>query len=91
MTVVGEVGHFPWGVVNSLTKVSPHMLQKVEIEVQLRGRRFGNRGITSRISAIEYESYCRQIRSALPELDEKVDMSITVCHSSRLFVDLTCP
>ena len=90
MTVVGEVEHFPWGVVNSLTKVSPHMLQKVEIELQLRRWTFGMWRITSRLSPSEYGSYFRQVRSALPDLDNKVTMSIAVRHSSQLFADLTC-
>ncbi len=90
MTVVGEVEHFPWGVVNSLTKASPNMLQKVEIALQLREGTFRNWGITSQLSPGEYESYFRQVRSALPELDTKVIMSIAVRHSSRVFADLTC-
>ena len=90
VTVVGEVEHFPWGVVNNLTKASPHMLQKVEISLQLQEETFGDWGITSRLSPSEYGGYFRQVRSALPELDKKLVMSIAVRHPSRLFADLTC-
>jgi hypothetical protein len=76
--LVGEVEHFPWGVVNSLTKASPHMLQKVEIALQLRVKTNHYWGITSPLSPREYESYFRQVRSALPDLDKKVIMSIAV-------------
>jgi len=90
VTVVGEVEHFPWGVVNSLTKASPNVLQKVEIALKLREGTFRNRGITSQLSPGKYESYFRQVRSALPELDTKVIMSIAVRHSFQMFADLTC-
>ena len=85
----GEVEHFPWGVVNSLTKVSPHMLQKVEIALLLREETNAYWGVTSLLSPREYESYFRQVRSALHELDQKLIMSIAVRHSSQLFVNLT--
>ncbi len=84
MTVVEEVEHFPWGVVNSLTKASPQMLQKVEIALKLREETSEDWGITSQLSPSEYESCFCQVRSALPELDEKVIMSIAVRHSSQL-------
>ena len=84
--LVGDVEHFPWGVVNSLTKVSPYTLQKVEIALQLRVETDADWGITSLLSPSEYESYFCQVRLALPELDEKVIISIAVRHSSRLFL-----
>ncbi len=86
----GEVEHFPWGVVDSLTKASTHMLQKVEIALLLQVETDSDWGTSSQLSPTEYESYFRQVRSALPELDDKVIMSIAVRHSSRLFADLTC-
>ena len=91
MTVVGEVEHFPWGVVNSLTKASPQMLQKVEIALQLHIETLEDWSITSQLSLseYEYESHFRQVRSALPELGRKVIMGIAVRHSFRLFADLT--
>jgi len=90
VTEVDEVEHFPWGVVNSLMKASPKMLQKVEIALQLQEETLEGWGTTSPLPASEYEGYFCQVRSALPELDEKVIMSIAVRHSSRLFADLTC-
>ena len=90
VSLIGDVEHFPWGVVNSLNKVSPYVLQRVEIGLQLRVETDTDRGITSLLSPSEYESYFRQVRSALPELDTKVIMSIAVRHSSQLFADLTC-
>ena len=90
VSLIGDVEHFPWGVVNSLNKVSPYVLQRVEIGLQLRVETDADRGITSLLSPSEYESYFRQVRSALPELDTKVIMSIAVRHSSQLFADLTC-
>ena len=89
MSVSGEVEHFPWGVVNNLTKVSPHMLQKVEIALQLRVETLVDLGITFRLSPGEYESSLRQVRSALPELDKILIMSIVVRHPSQLFANLT--
>ena len=91
VTVVGEVEHFPWGVVNSLTKASPQMLQKVEIALQLHIETLEDWSIASRLSLseYEYESHFRQVRSALPELGKKVIMGIAVRHSFRLFADLT--
>ena len=88
----GEVEHFPWGVVNSLTKASPHRLQKVEIALQLRVETNDYWGITSPLSLLspgEYESYFRQVRLALPDLDKKLIMSIAVRHPSQLFANLT--
>jgi hypothetical protein len=89
MSVAGEVEHFPWGVVNSLTKVSPYMLQRVEIALQLRVETSINWGISSPLAPDEYESYFRQVRLALPDLDHKVITSIGVRHSSRLCANLT--
>ena len=89
MCLSGEVEHFPWGVVNSLTKVSPHMLQKVEIALQLRVATNSDWRMTSPLSPSEYESYFRQVRSALPELDKDLIMTIVVRHSSQLFTNLT--
>ena len=85
----GEVEHFPWGVVNSLTKVSPHMLQKVEIALQLQVETDSDWDITSQLSTGEYESYFCEVRSALPDLDQKLIMSIAVRYLSQIFVNLT--
>jgi hypothetical protein len=88
---VREVEHFPWGVVNNLTKVSPHMLQKVEIALWLLVETDPHWGITSPLSPDEYEAHFHQIRSALPELDKKVIMSVMsqeVCSSSQLSAGL---
>ena len=90
MGLVGDLEHFPWGIVNSLNKVSPYVLQKVEIVLQLRVEPYAGWGISSLLSPNEYESYFRRVRSVLPELDKKVIMRIAVRHSSRVFADLTC-
>ena len=89
MSLVGEVEHFPWGVVNGLTKVSPYTLQKVEIALLLRVETDAGWGITSLLSPSEYENYFCQVRLALPELDKKLIMSIAVRHPSQLFANLT--
>ena len=89
MTGVGEVEHFPWGVVNSLTKISPNMLQKVEIALLLREQRNEYWGYTHQLSPSGYKHYFRQVRLALPELHKKLTMSIAVRHSSQLFANLT--
>jgi len=86
--MVGEVEHFPWGIVNNLTKVSPYMLQRVEIALQLLIEPYPDWDI-SPLAPGEYEGYFRQVRSALPELDKKVITSIAVRHSFRLFANLT--
>ena len=88
----GEVEHFPWSVVNSLTKVSPHRLQKVEVALQLRVETNNYWGITSPLylhSPREYESYFRHVRLALLDLDKKLIMSIVVRHPSQLFTKPT--
>ncbi len=85
----GEVEHFPWSVVNSLTKVSPHMLQKVKIALLLWVEVDSDWGTTSQLSPSEYESYSRQVRSALPELDKILIMDIAVRHPSQSFANLT--
>ena len=76
VSVVEEVEHFPWGVVNNLTKTSPHMLQRVDIALRLLIHKDLARSITSQLSPDEYEAYFGQVRSALPELDKKVIMSV---------------
>ena len=86
----GDVEHFPWGVVNNLYRISPYVLQRVEIGLQLLVETYPASGIVYPLSTGGYEGYFRQVRSALPELDTKVIMSIAVRHSSRLFTDLTC-
>ena len=88
VTVVEEVEHFPWGVMNNLTKASPQMLQKVGIALQLDIETFEDWDITSRrpLSEYEYESYFRQVRSALPELGKKVITGITVRHSFQVLL-----
>jgi len=86
VSVVEEVEHFPWGVMNNLTKVSPHMLQQVEVALRLLVKTDSDWDITSTLSPSEYEGYFRQVRSALPELDrnKKVTMSIAVRYSSAI-------
>ena len=88
-SVAGEVEHFPWGVVNNLTKVSPFMLRRVGIALLLQIETDPLWGISSPLAPGEYESYFRQVRSALPEIDEIVITSIAVRHSSHLFANLT--
>ena len=88
---VREMEHFPWGVVNNLTKVSPHMLQRVDISLRLLVEADSVWSITSSPSPDEYEAYFHQVRSALPELDRKVIMNVIsqeVCSSSQLFAGL---
>ncbi len=66
------------------------MLQKVEIALKLRIETMNWYWcITSELSRSEYESYFRQVRSALPELDKILIMSIAVRHPSQLFANLT--
>jgi len=79
----GEVEHFPWGVVNNLAKVSPHMLQNVEIALLLRVVTNSYWGITSQLPPREYESYFRQVSLALPELNKKMIIELTVRHPSQ--------
>jgi len=73
---VREVEHFPWEIVNNLTKASPHMLQSVEIALRLLRETDPDWGITAPLSPGEYEGYFHQVRSALPGLKEKLVMSI---------------
>ena len=87
--MVGEVEHFPWSTVNGLMKVSPHMLQRVEIALELRVETDPDWCISSPLSPGKYEDYFHQVRSALPELDQKVITSIAVRHSFRPFATLT--
>jgi len=75
-SMVGEVEHFPWDVMNGLTKVSPYMLQWVKIALQLRVETDPDWGITALLSSSDYEDYFRQVRSALPGLDKKVITNI---------------
>ena len=83
-SLVGEVEHFPWGSVNDLTKVSPYMLKRVEITLQLLVETHPGLEIASPLSPSEYEGYFRQVCLALPELDKSVVISITVRRSSHL-------
>ena len=87
--MVGEVEHFPWSTVNGLMKVSPHMLQRVEIALELQVETDSDWCISLPLSPAKYEGYFHQVRSALPELDEKVITSIAVRHSFYLFATLT--
>ena len=90
VSMVEEVEHFPWEVVNNLTKTSPHMLQRVDVALQLLETVLvwgGNR----KLSPDEYEAYFRQVRSALPELDNKMILSVAsqaVCSCSQFFAGL---
>ena len=91
LSTVGEVEHFPWGVVNNLMKVSPHMLQRVDIALELSGHIPGDWNIRLLLFFDEYEAYFRQVRSALPDIDKKVKLSVVsrdVCSSSWLFAGL---
>ena len=85
-SLVGEVEHFPWGSVNDLTKVSPYMLKRVEIALQLLVVAHSIFDIASPLSPSEYEGYFRQVCSALPELDKRMIISITVRHPYRLLL-----
>jgi len=76
-SVVEEVEHFPWGVVNNLTKASPHMLQRVDVVLRLFVETDPDWGVTEELSSGGYEAYFHQVRSALPELDKKVIMSVS--------------
>ena len=90
-SMVGEVEHFPWGTVNDLTKVSPYMLKRVEIGLQLLVGMPPTLGITFPLSPSKYEGYFRQVCSALPKLDKRVIISLTVRHSSHLFDNFITP
>jgi hypothetical protein len=90
-SAVGEVEHFPWGVVNNLTKASPHTLERVDVALRLSEETSTHWGISHMLSSDQYEAHFRQVRSALPELDKKVTMSLItqpVCPSSQLFAGL---
>ena len=89
---VEEVRHFPWGVVNNLTKTSPHMLQRVDISLRLLMETDPEWGFRDELFSEGYEAYFRQVRSALPELDKKLIMSVAsqaVRPFSQLFASLT--
>jgi hypothetical protein len=75
-SVVGEVEHFPWDVVNSLTKVSPYMLHRVEIALQLWMETNNDWRVFIPLAPGAYKSYFCQVRSALPNLDKKLFTSI---------------
>ena len=75
-SLVGEVEHFPWVVVNDLVKASPHMLQSVEVALELLHEAARN-WMEIPLSAGEYEGYFHQVRSALPGLDKKLIMRST--------------
>ena len=90
-SMVEEVEHFPWEVVNNLTKTAPHMLQRVDVALRLLAQRDFDWGITSQLFPDEYEAYFRQVRSALPELDMKMILSVSsqaVCSFPQFFVGL---
>ena len=97
VSMVEEVEHFPWEVVNNLTKTSPHMLQRVDVSLRLLGDaemagiHWGHRYL----SPDEYAPYFRQVRSALPELDKKMILSVashavrsvSQCFAGLIFMD----
>ena len=88
---VEEVKHFPWGVVSNLTITSPHMLQRVDVSLRLLIETDPEWGITSQLFFEGYEAYFRQVRSALPDLDKKVIVSVAsqaVRPFSQLFARL---
>ena len=89
MSLVEEVEQFPWGTVNGLAKVSPYMLQRVEIGLELLVGVPPTVGTTFLLPPRKYEGYFRQVCSALPELDNRVVISTTVRHSSHLFAIFT--
>jgi hypothetical protein len=70
VSLVEELEHFPWGVVNNLIKVSPHMLQRVELALRMLVWTDRAWNMTSPLSCADYEGYFHQVRSALPELDK---------------------
>jgi len=72
-SLVGEVVHFPWEVVNNLVKALPHMLQSVEVDLRLQREKYG--GWIPNPPG-EYERYFHQVRSALPGLDKKLFIRI---------------
>ena len=82
-TIVEEVEHFPWGTLNDLAKVSPYMLQRVEVGLRLV-EVHPVLGITLPLSPSEYEGYFRQVCSALPGLDKRVITRIAVRHPESL-------
>ena len=89
--LVGEVENFHWEVVNNLAKVSPHSLQRVEIALRLLMETNSGWPTPSELLPGEYEDYFCRVRSVLPELGEKVVVSVAfpkVRHSFRLFSDL---
>jgi hypothetical protein len=83
--MVGEVKHFPWGVMNSLMKVSPYMLHRVEIALQLWRVTDIDCGFYSPLAPHAYESHFCQVHLALPNLDKKLITSIMKCNSSPLY------
>ena len=83
-TMVWEMEHFPWGTVNDLAKVSPYMLQRVEVGLRLLVETYPVLGLDIPLSPSEYEGYFRQICLALPELDKRVIPSISVRHPESL-------
>ena len=87
-SAVKEMEYFPWGVVNDLTKASPHMLQRVYVALRLLGETHPYWGIAPPLSSDEHEAYFCQVRSALPDLDKKMIMNVVsqeVYSSSALY------
>ena len=83
-SMVEEVEHFPWGVVNGLAKVSPYVLQRVGIALHLRIEEHPDGSTYIPLAPGGYDGYFRQVRSALPEIDKIVITSIAVRHSSLI-------
>ena len=88
-TMVEEVEHFPWGTVNNGTRVSPYMLKRVEVGLQLLVETHSALGIATPLALPKYERYIRQVYSAIPNVDKKVITRIAVRHSPHLFANLT--
>jgi hypothetical protein len=88
-SLAGEVEDFPWEIVNGLVKGSPYVLRIVQIHLLLRVETHPQWGITSFLDLDSYESYFRQVRSALPDLDKILITCIAVRQSSHLFANLT--
>lgn len=88
-TMLKEVEHFPWGAVNNLTRVSPYMLKRVEVGLQLLVESRFTWGLPTPLAPPKYERYIHQVYSALPNIDKKVITRILVRHSPHLFANLT--
>src|SRR5258706_5097760 len=83
-------GAFPLGCREQPHESIPTHVAEGGIALLLRVETNSDWGITSQLSPSDYESYFRQVRSALPELDKKLIIGIAVRHPSQLFANLLC-